>query len=268
MKKKNIDFNKFILILILVLFVSNIANAQMTSIPDIAFEQYLVDETIDSDGVVNGQVLTSDISSVTDLSINSYDINSFEGLQSFSSLINFTLLNNFATTNNSIDFSGNSQLLKIDIVNAPNLAQIDVSLNLQLTHLQVLTQGTLFNSIDVSNNLDLVDLIIVDNAITNLDTQNNTQLAYLNVNSNPITELDVSHLNLLQTLATFGTLIEELNLSTNNNLVTLLADNGLLRRINLQNNSNALITYLDLRNNPNLTCILVDDTTFADSATD
>ncbi len=254
--------------MLFIFFFLNSLNAQTTSIPDAEFEQYLIDSNIDSDGTINQQVLTNDILGVTNLSINNYNISNLEGLQNFSSLTNFTMINNFATVINLIDFSENSQLLEINIVNASNLAQIDVSQNLQLTHLQVFTQGTLFNSIDVSNNINLINLIIVGNAITSLDTKNNTQLTYLNVNDNPITELDVSHLNSLQTLATFATEIEELNLSNNNNLTVLLAENGLLKRINLKNNSNRSITYLDLRNNPNLTCILVDDANYSETATD
>ncbi len=243
-------------------------SAQVTLIPDTEFEQALIDNGYDSDGVINGQVLTNDISSRTSLTINGYNISNFEGLQDFTSLATFLHLNNNTALSFDIDFSGNLQLTVIDIVITPNLSQVDVSQNIQLTHLQVLTQGTLFNSIDVSNNINLVDLIIVDNAITNIDTANNTLLTYLNVNSNPIISLEVSHLNLLETLAISNNQIEVLNLSYNNNLSTLLADGGTLQYVNLKNGANLFLTYMDLRNNPNLSCIVVDYTIDANNAID
>lgn len=48
-------------------FQSNNLYAQITEIPDQYFEQALIDKGIDSDGIINGQVLTSDINTVTEL---------------------------------------------------------------------------------------------------------------------------------------------------------------------------------------------------------
>ena len=47
--------------------VSYNTTAQFTSIPDTGFEQALIDLNIDSDGVVDGQVLIADIENVTEL---------------------------------------------------------------------------------------------------------------------------------------------------------------------------------------------------------
>jgi len=44
--------------------------AQTTNIPDENFEQALIDLGIDSDGIVNGQVLTTDIENVTELDLS------------------------------------------------------------------------------------------------------------------------------------------------------------------------------------------------------
>lgn len=74
----------------LVLFSLNIAHAQTTAIPDANFEQALIDMNIDSDGVVNGQVLTADISDVVELDFGNltneeifFDIT---GIQDFTAL--------------------------------------------------------------------------------------------------------------------------------------------------------------------------------------
>lgn len=58
--------------------------AQTTAIPDINFEQILINEGIDSDGTINGQVLTSDIVGVLHLDLLFvYDLT---GLQDFVAL--------------------------------------------------------------------------------------------------------------------------------------------------------------------------------------
>lgn len=76
------------------LFLVNLATAQTTAVPDENFEQALVDLDIDSDGVVNGQVLTSDISDIIELNFtNLYDpldnglmITDFTGIEDFTAL--------------------------------------------------------------------------------------------------------------------------------------------------------------------------------------
>ena len=47
---------KYLLLLFTFCFLSTYISAQTTAIPDINFEQALVDQGIDSDGVVNGEV--------------------------------------------------------------------------------------------------------------------------------------------------------------------------------------------------------------------
>ncbi|RZV67860.1 MAG: hypothetical protein EX254_02495, partial [Flavobacteriaceae bacterium] len=79
-------------------------------IPDSQFEQALIDQGIDTEGTLDGQVLLDDISSILFLSIDNYNITSFEGLQFFTSLLAFSHINNQAATINPIDFSSNSLL--------------------------------------------------------------------------------------------------------------------------------------------------------------
>ena len=63
---------QFITLIILVIGLT--AHSQTTAIPDPFFEQALIDLGIDSEGEVNGQVLTSDIENITELIL---DNNSF-----------------------------------------------------------------------------------------------------------------------------------------------------------------------------------------------
>ena len=60
---------KYTLLSFLLLFCV-LLQAQTTYIPDIHFEQALIDLGIDSDGILNQSVATADISGVTTLAVN------------------------------------------------------------------------------------------------------------------------------------------------------------------------------------------------------
>ncbi len=73
------------LIFLVVQFGSLESYSQITLVPDNQFEQELIDQNIDSDGVLNGQVFTSDIENLNDLTLY-YNISDLTGLQDFFNL--------------------------------------------------------------------------------------------------------------------------------------------------------------------------------------
>ena len=91
--------NKFILNLII--FVPFVTKAQITLIPDQQFEQRLITLNIDSDGVINGQILTSDALAATDLNLFGASVFNFSGLSDFVNLeiLNLGYLNSLSTVN-------------------------------------------------------------------------------------------------------------------------------------------------------------------------
>ena len=80
---------KNILYIFFFIAVSYKATAQITYIPDPLFEQELITQNIDSDGIVNGQILTSDALAVTSLTLyyvgssTGQYINDLTGLEDF-----------------------------------------------------------------------------------------------------------------------------------------------------------------------------------------
>ncbi|MBW2960960.1 T9SS type A sorting domain-containing protein [Mesonia aestuariivivens] len=60
--------------------------AQTINIPDQNFEQGLIDLGIDSDQIINGQVLISDITSVLSLDLSNRNITDLSGIEAFGSL--------------------------------------------------------------------------------------------------------------------------------------------------------------------------------------
>jgi len=98
------------LLFILFALTSTIALSQTTKIPDEHFERTLVEQGIDSDGMVNGYILNSDAKLVTSLDLHNKDIKDLTGIAAFTSL---------------------SYLNCIDL----NLSPLDVSKNIGLVHL-------------------------------------------------------------------------------------------------------------------------------------
>lgn len=93
------------------------SNAQVTLIPDQAFEEELIAQNIDSDGIVNGEVLTADIASVTSLTISgNFQINDLIGIEDFISLSYLDISNTALYYDNS--FNANQEL---DLSNNVNL---------------------------------------------------------------------------------------------------------------------------------------------------
>ncbi len=158
---------------------------QIINIPNADFEAILLHKGIDSDGLINGQILTEDALNVTSLNLvedipsDSFPLFSVEGLQEFTNLQNLVLIesqigdgslpfNNFLQlttltflTNDysTIDLSANTLLEKLDIGNASidvgpanTMQHLDLSNN---THLNKINAWNLFSlqSINMRNNI-------------------------------------------------------------------------------------------------------------------
>ena len=129
-----------------------------------------------------------------------------------------------------------SALTELYCVNNP-LTSLDLSQNIALEILWCLNQLT---SLDVSQNTALTNLFCENNQLTSLDVSQNTALLWLSCSDNQLTSLDVSQNNALGGLSCGANQLICLNIANGNNFFFSIAD-----------------CYL--ANNPNLTCIEVDD---------
>ena len=182
-----------------ILLMCGVAFSQVTLIPDSAFEEKLIALGWDTDGVVNGQVLTADISSRTLLNCSSNGISNLTGIQ---------------------DFTGLTKLY----CHANNLS-----------------------SLDVTNLTSLTLLSCRDNFITGmLDLTNNTALTDVAIQNNLIE----------------GTI----DLSAASDLIKFTAYGNQLTFVNIQNGNNtnfAADASFNVQNNPDLTCVQVDDVAYS-----
>ena len=97
-------------------------------------------------------------------------------------------------------------------------------------------------SLDLSNNINLENLHCPENTIATIDFSNSVSIMHVNCENNQIYSLDISQNSLLGHLE--------------------LKDNNLFY-LNLKNGANTLLNHMRVTDNPNLTCISVDDSLWA-----
>ncbi len=232
-----------------------------TYVPDDIFEAYL--ETHDDSGNTvtvgdtasmgngidgDGYVTTSAIENVVSLELP-YQIpgpgqvidpatliSDLTGLEGFIALVNFDI--RFQNIIN-LDVTENINLETLTCYDS-TVANLDVSTNLQLESL--VFSGNEIETLDITNNTQLVKLFATDNNITDIDLSNNTLLEEARLNFNQLSVIDFSN----------NTLLKEVFLNNNQ-----------LASVNLKNGNNAIIISFIATGNSNLTCVLVDDTTYS-----
>ena len=120
--------------------------------------------------------------------------------------------------------------------------------------------------LDVSNNTSLLWLWCADNQLTSLDVSNNPLLFSIDCSSNQLTSLDVSNNPLLEWgMICNNNQIKSLDVSNNPVLRNVICHSNELISLDLRNgnNTNIDVGNYDSRDNPNLTCIYVDDTEYS-----
>ncbi|MDP5198576.1 T9SS type A sorting domain-containing protein [Flavobacterium sp. DG2-3] len=173
-----------------------------------------------------------------------------------------TYLDCSANKLSSINVSKNPKLIKL-YVNTNSLTDIDLSQNIALT--DFVGSANQLTSLNVTKNINLTSINVYLNKISNLNISKNTALTSIDCAYNSINTLDVSNNKALTKLHANTNKITDLDLSKNTALVHLSAGSNNLKSANLKNGNNTQMTYLDIDNNPNLSCIQVDDVAYANA---
>lgn len=179
---------------VLILFVLLITFdffGQSTIIPDSNFEQALIDFGYDT-GIIDGQVLTNNISSITNLDVSNKNISDLTGIEEFTSL-QYLLCDNNQLSFLNVQF--NTQLKNL-ICDFNQISTLDLSMN---TFLEVLTCS--------------------NNQLTMLLCGPSNDLYSIDCSYNLLTALDVSFNFDLAGLSCFNNNLMCLNLNTNNNMI-------------------------------------------------
>ncbi|AXG71976.1 internalin-J [Kordia sp. SMS9] len=196
------------------------------------------------------------LSVLTSLGLNENSLSSID-ISDAMSLETLTIGNNALT---SINLSNNTNLTYLT-VESNNLNSLDISNNTALEYL-ILSENNI-TSIDTSSHTALVWLYAGNNQLTTIDVSANTLLERLWVNDNQLTSLDVSSNLLLEELVCYNNSITSLDASGNSFLSWFLVNNNALTSVNLQNGNNTNILIYASNDNPDLSCMLVDDASYS-----
>ena len=208
---------------------------ETVNIPDNNFEQALID--LGYDDIIDGKVAKCNIENVTNLDVSYRNIQDLTGIEYFTSLIILNCNNN-------------------------NLSVLDISQN---SAIEVLDCGyNQLNNLDISTNLNLIRLFSSNNNLATLNTSSNSNLEIVECNDNILTNLNLSLSSNLETLYCENNLIESLDLSNNSILKFFNCSSNNLTYLNVQNGNNIDIQFFDSTNNPDLTCIYVDDASWSE----
>ncbi len=171
------------------------------------------------------------------------------------------------------DISGDGQVptALIEVVTSLDVENITVSNIIQdltgieafaaLQHLNINANDV--DSLDLRSNSNLITLTSTANGLQSIDVTGLTQLEELNCGFNLLTELVVATNENLRKLDCRENNIGTLNVSMLPLLTDVNCSFNSLTEVNIQNGNNVNFTNFNAATNPNLTCILVDDVTFA-----
>jgi hypothetical protein len=162
----------------------------------------------------------------------------------------------------SLDVSANTALTSLNcLIN--QLTSLDVSSNTALTFLQC--SENQLTSLNVSANTALTHIYCDQNQLTSLNVSADTALTYLDCTLNTITSLNVSANTALTYLDCSANYLTSLDVSANTDLTFFDCWHNQLTSLNVQNGNNSNIAQFIANNNPNLTCIQVDNVAYSNA---
>ncbi len=150
----------------------------------------------------------------------------------------------------NVNIYGTNTLTDLTLGNHPNLVEIDAYENA-------------LTSLDLSGCPSLEEMYIEYNQLQTIDLSNNPLLEEIYIHNNPLTEIDFSNNPNLYSIDIYETSLAYLDFSQNPDLRYVYANDNNLLGFNIANGSNTDIDGLDLTNNPNLSCVTVDDVAYA-----
>ena len=242
---------------LLLIIMSNAfyATAQTTAIPDVNFEQELIDQGYDD--VIDGTVLTANISSITHFDLEFIFLTDVTGIEDFAALTHLEIAEPSLTV---IDLSQNSLIDTLMIGYTP-LTNLDLTQNSNLDYLILVNSN--IGSLDLTQNENLSFLYCDDGDLSSIDVSQNTNLSILYLPNNQLTNIDVTQNANLNLIDVSGNQITHLDLSQNNALFSINCDTNQLECLNVKNITNTSFLDLSAAGNPNLTCIEVNDVAYA-----
>ena len=186
----------------------------------------------------------------------------------------------------------NCRLSQLDVSNNINLAVLDCSYNLlsqlnlnnNINLIELVCSYNPLSQLNLNNNINLIELVCRYNQLSQLNVSNNIYLEILVCGNNNLSQLNISNnINLIE-LVCFNNNLSQLDISNNIYLIELFCFGNNLSQLDISHNiylnylscsyndvsqldisHNIYLTYLLCADNPNLFCIQVWDTSYANT---
>ncbi len=270
-------------ILLLLLLISLLGNAQIVSIPNANFKAMLISANYNNqiaknllgnyfkiDSNNDGEIQVSEALQVSYIYLEPYNIASIEGINSFTNLVTFNCTSNgigFLTLNGLVNLESLTanycNLTGFSITNCPNLEAINFNYNFltnadfsSFTQLQSIgCNNNNLTSINVSGLTNMTSLACTYNQLTAIDVQGLTNLNALHCNNNQITSLNLDGLQNLQSVQCSYNALTSISLTGCSYLQYIYASYNQLTFVDA-NQCTALLN-LSLINNTPLEAILI-----------
>ena len=234
---------------------------ETTTIPDDAFEQFLIDEGIDETGILDDKVITASIDKLTSLNLSNLGITDLTGIEDFAALQELNINDNNALGN--FDISKNINLEILDCNNT-GISELNISNNGSLHTLSA--NDNSLTEIDFFNSFNLLKLFIKNNNFITLSLESLYTINTLDCSFNQLEVLSLDNSSNLTNLICNNNNIKELYLGNTTNLVEIIANDNKLVALDIKNGSeegNQAIQSFNIINNENLCCVQVNDVAFA-----
>lgn len=118
-------------------------------------------------------------------------------------------------------------------------------------------------TLNFTKNYTLLSLTCDNNILSELNISQNNLLKNLYCQNNELANLSLTNNIALNVLVCSDNLLTALDLTQNSSLFRLFSRNNNLTSLNVKNGNNTFINRFDVVNNPNLTCIDVDDKAYS-----
>lgn len=243
------------------------------NIPDIEFEKKLISLGIDSDSLINHQILKREAEQVSTLNLNTIGentINNLTGIEGFVNLKKLSVVGNHLTTVNlkfntqldTLNLAGN-YITTIDLSNNTELIKVDLNTN-ELNSITGLKNATKLKWLNLSSNLlealsihnpALETLFVKNNLLMSLDVQKAVSLTTILAQTNKISEVDFMANIALETLALSDNNLQNINMESNSNIEVFYCSSNLLTSLDISGLEN--LVRLTVDRNPNLFCVKI-----------
>lgn len=229
-------------------------NHNFVYILDKQFESILIEQNIDSDGVVNQKISRTDALKATHLNLNFSSNNKYiKDLTGIEGFTNLTFLSASGHQLEEIDLSYNTQLdtllLQANVLHSIHgLSKLNNLIKLDLS----------WNILDsLSFNSETIEVLLAShNHLTSFELKNADKLKSIILSSNKLSSVNFCTYPKLETLLLSDNQLQTIDLGQNGNLSHLYISSNSLSELSVSCNINLVDLRVD--RNPNLTCIHIN----------